>query len=68
MQENRPAAQIAAKRSDGAIYVTNRFGVGGNRSQGLSPGRRASSPQHQGCATASLIQSQSTSTGRYPSN
>ena len=25
--------------SDGAIYVVNLFGAGGNRSQGLSPGR-----------------------------
>ena len=45
MQENQQAARIAAKQyhsSDGAIYVTNLLGAGGNRSRGLSPGRRDS--------------------------
>ena len=39
MQENQPAAQIAAKHnifsSDGAIYVMNLLGAGGNQSRGL---------------------------------
>ena len=42
MQENQPAAQIAPKHSifsQMAPYVMNRFGAGGNRSRGLSPGR-----------------------------
>ena len=46
MQENQQAAQIAAKTqyhsSDGAIYVMNLLGAGGNQSRGLSPGRRDS--------------------------
>ena len=46
MQENQPAAQIAAKHNifshHGAIYGMNLFGAGGNRSRGLSPGRRDS--------------------------
>ena len=45
MQENQPAAQIAAKQylsSHGVIYVMNLFGAGGNRSRGLSPERRDS--------------------------
>ena len=45
MQKNQPAVQIAAKHSlssDGAIYVMNLLGAGGNRSRGLVPGRRES--------------------------
>ena len=45
MQENQQAAQIAAKHnifSRMAPYVMNLFGAGGNRSRGLSPGRRDS--------------------------
>ena len=41
MQENQPAAQIAAKHSIfpqmAPLYVMNLLGAGGNRSRGLSP-------------------------------
>ena len=45
MQENQQAAQIAAEHSiipQMAPYVMNLLGAGGNRSRGLSPGRRDS--------------------------
>ena len=45
MQEYQPASQITSTQylsSDGAIYVMNLFGAGGNRSWGLSPGKRDS--------------------------
>ena len=46
MQENQHAAQIAAKHSiipQMAPYICHEFlGAGGNRSRGLSPGRRDS--------------------------
>ena len=46
MQENQPAAHIAARHNIfphmAPYMLMNRLGAGGNRSQGLSPGRRDS--------------------------